>query len=478
MAVTCKKAAGGCALRFGTARSTAVKSIAYLPGHQALCCGCSDRTLRAYSSATCEIAATVTDVHMDAISLLAAAPHTGSSSALVASADATGVVALHTLGAAAATTEDADATSSKLAAALLGTLAVPDGRAPTGLVLASTGGLLVATEGGTVAHWDCEAATTALAALTGMAAAAGPAPTWTCKPHSACHGLAQAGAHAVAAIGAAPRVVLVDCRTGKAAQRWKVGASAGAKALALTCVDGAADGSLIAVGTATGSVLLYDVRSTAAPLASIVVGRTSVAAVRIGDARALKAAATARTQPEALRNKAEAPLSPIVPKHTTHDDCVPSPSPQKLTEARTCDDGYGEDEEAVPAPAAKYQRLCVSQRLPTERTGTAASLVQSARSAMAAGASAQAAAQQPALAETSHGHTADDVARAIERAKTEVLALVHRDLLNLHADVVRGFQALREDMEAVLRERLQEAQETAKENERLKEELRKLKHLC
>lgn len=248
---------GTCARRYGTAGSAAVKSAAFVPGRGVLCCGCSDRTLRTYHADSCALQATVVDVHMDAVVLLDAAALAGDGRAALASADLSGVVALHVLARA-----DADASAPAPAPAVLaGTFAVPDGGVPVGLALApregAARGLFVASASGTVTRWDCEAATVL---------AGGPAPAWTTRTHAACQALARAGDAALAVVGSGHSVALVRCDTGRVVHKWRAAAAPGAPSL--TCVDCTRDGGVVAVGTAAGTVLLYDVRKTSAPFAT------------------------------------------------------------------------------------------------------------------------------------------------------------------------------------------------------------------
>lgn len=65
----------------------------------------------------------------------------------------------------------------------------------------------------------------------------------------------------------------------------------------------------------------------------------------------------------------------------------------------------------------------------------------------------------------------------LEDAKAEVLEQVHRDIVNMHADMVRGFEELREEMRRVLTQSLRAVDAVVEENTRLKEEIRQLKHL-
>ena len=54
---------------------------------------------------------------------------------------------------------------------------------------------------------------------------------------------------------------------------------------------------------------------------------------------------------------------------------------------------------------------------------------------------------------------------------------MHRDIVNMHADMVRGFEELREEMRRVLTQSLRAVDAVVEENTRLKEEIRQLKHL-
>lgn len=54
---------------------------------------------------------------------------------------------------------------------------------------------------------------------------------------------------------------------------------------------------------------------------------------------------------------------------------------------------------------------------------------------------------------------------------------MHRDIVNMHADMVRGFEELREEMGRVLAQSLRAVDAVVQENTRLKEEVRQLKHL-
>ena len=65
----------------------------------------------------------------------------------------------------------------------------------------------------------------------------------------------------------------------------------------------------------------------------------------------------------------------------------------------------------------------------------------------------------------------------LENAKAELLEQVHRDIVNMHADMVRGFEELREEMGRVLAQSLRAVDAVVQENTRLKEEVRQLKHL-
>lgn len=65
----------------------------------------------------------------------------------------------------------------------------------------------------------------------------------------------------------------------------------------------------------------------------------------------------------------------------------------------------------------------------------------------------------------------------LENAKAEILEQVHRDIVNMHADMVRGFEELREEVNRVLTQSLRAVDAVVQENTRLKEEIRQLKHL-
>lgn len=85
---------------------------------------------------------------------------------------------------------------------------------------------------------------------------------------------------------------------------------------------------------------------------------------------------------------------------------------------------------------------------------------------------------------TTHNHDRKDTTDwrvcktgELEDAKAEVLEQVHRDIVNMHADIVRGFEELREEMRRVLTQSLRAVDAVVEENTRLKEEIRQLKHL-
>ena len=396
---------GTCARRYGTAGSAAVKSAAFLPGKGVLCCGCSDRTVRAYHADSCALLATVVDVHMDAVVRLDAAPLAADGRAALASADLSGVVALHVFPRTGDT------------AVLAGTFAVPDGGVPVGLALAPRQGparaLFVASASGTVTRWDCAAA------AAGVLGAGAPVPAWTTRTHAACQALARAGDAAVAVVGSGHNVALVHGDTGRVTHKWKAGAAPGAPSL--TCVDCTKDGGVVAVGTAAGTVLLYDVRKTSAPFATAVAadGRR-VTAVRflkatgtagsgtaqvatqstrsVSQRRAAAApppaAPSARAAPSANSSSAGAVQPSPIQKRTVHLELdgtvdqiaqVPRVPPAVAAAATTWDTTVSSDvsqEASLNPPPSKQPRAAQSQR----------ALVESARALMAGDSTAAAAA--------------------------------------------------------------------------------------
>jgi hypothetical protein len=67
--------------------------------------------------------------------------------------------------------------------------------------------------------------------------------------------------------------------------------------------------------------------------------------------------------------------------------------------------------------------------------------------------------------------------KLIEDAQFEFRQQVHADVINLHVDVLRGFATLKAEMAEMLRQHLGSVQDLVKENERLREEVRRLKNL-
>ena len=214
---------------------------------------------------------------------------------------------------------------------------------------------------------------------------------------------------ALAVVGSGHSVALVRADTGRVALKWKAGAAPGAPAL--TCVDCTKDGGTVAVGTAAGTVLLYDVRKTSAPFATATAttdGRR-VAAVRFIKTKTASAQSTRSTsqrrpapsQPPSVTQTAPAPLQPSpIHKRTVHleldrtVDQIPQQSQGvggttgttagagTTTMTTTWDTTVSSDvsqETSLSQPPSKQQRVAQSQR----------ALVESARALMAGDSAAQ-----------------------------------------------------------------------------------------
>ena len=61
--------------------------------------------------------------------------------------------------------------------------------------------------------------------------------------------------------------------------------------------------------------------------------------------------------------------------------------------------------------------------------------------------------------------------------KDELRQEIHRDLANIHKDMIVGFCTLRDEVLHALSETMKNVDDIVKENAELKEEIRRLKHL-
>eukprot|EP00727_Mastigamoeba_balamuthi_P011641 m51a1_g71 putative protein nedd1 isoform x1 (506) ;mRNA; f:231504-233826 len=449
-AVVFSSKAGAPLFTLSVSRGPEVRGFALVSsgGSKYLATGCSDATVRLWDLAQRTVVRSLAG-HYDAITCVEAG--NAGPDRYLATGDASGVLSLHNLA------------HTKV----VRSITLPDER-PVRCVAFDT-----ARRGAVVGHVHGAGESTAPDAAAHVIAGSGgglvaawdvmgsPVPLWGYRAHtSSCNALALVpGTKLVATVGADRRLHLFDTVGHKSVKTLVIDTP-------LTSLDCHSDGHTIAVGTQSGSVIVYDLRSSTSPRTHMLRAHTPSAVACLQFMKERVAPKSALSPSSRLSQTAQRDIAtggsnsreqviwnavPVVdfPSGTAFEA-------GQNTAIRRCQGPTDDVEEGAVSAVALSRSAAGPICIPdTSRERHKAGY----RTVVSSDLQAQL------------------LKKLVEDAQYEFKQQVHSDIINLHVDMIRGFETLKEEVAQMLKQHLDAMQNLVQENARLREENSRLRNL-